>query len=96
MWAAFSRLGAYLAARARAGADRVTLSFGELEALLGRPLPARGRADAGWWRNTARRAAGQADAWAHCWYGWLSVGWEAELDVVAGTVTFRRRDEASP
>jgi hypothetical protein len=88
MWNVFSRLGTYLAGRAHAGERRVTLTFEELEALLGRPLPPRARTVPGWWRN-------QSHPWhatSQPWYGWLSVGWEAEPDLSAGAVTFRRRE----
>ena len=95
MWSAFSRLGDHLAARARTGERRVTLTFGELEGVLGRPLPSRARSAVGWWRNdppTAVRRPGDN----YRWYGWLSVGWEAEPDLLAGAVTFRRRDDEPP
>jgi len=89
MWTMYSRLGAYLAGRARAGEQRVTLTFGQLEELLGRPLPLRARTTPTWWRNASHPWQSSTPPW----YGWLSVGWEAELDVVHGAVTFRRRDD---
>jgi hypothetical protein len=87
MWTAFSRLGTYLAGRGRAGERRVTLTLGELEALLGRPLPRRARVEAAWWRNTSH----PWQAGSPPWYGWLSVGWEAEPDLPRGAVTFCHR-----
>ena len=91
MWNVFSRLGTYLAGRGRAGEPGVTLTFGELEAILGRPLPLRARIDPAWWANTSR--PGQSTPYP--WYGWLSVGWAAEPDLLAGVVTFHRRGDES-
>ena len=89
MWNVFSHLGTYLAGCARAGEQRVTLTFDELEEILGRPLPPRARTVPAWWRNRSYpwRSASPP------WYGWLSVGWEAEPDLPAGVVTFRRQGE---
>ena len=89
MWNVFSRLGTYLADRARVGEQRVTLTFGELEEILGRSLPLQARVDPAWWANTSNPNKTVAGPW----YGWLSVGWEAEPDLPAGVVTFRRRGE---
>ena len=89
MWSAFSRLGTHLAARGRLGLERVTLTFGEMEEILGRPLPLQARIDPAWWANTSRPGQKVPAPW----YGWLSVGWEAEPDLLAGAVTFRRRDD---
>ena len=91
MWNTFARLGTYLAAQGRAGTHRLTLTFGELEAILGRPLPLDARVDPAWWANTSQPNKTVAGPW----YGWLSVGWEAEPDLLHGAVTFRRRGEDS-
>ena len=91
MWSAYSRLGSYLAAQGQAATHHVSLNFGELEEILGRPLPLRARISTAWWTNTSR--PGQSVPYP--WYGWLSVGWEAEPDLLAGAVTFRRRGEDS-
>ena len=89
MWSAFARLGTYLAAQRRGGTHRLTLTFGELEAILGRPLPLRARSDPAWWANTSQPFKTVAAPW----YGWLSVGWEAEPDLPRGVVTFRHRGD---
>jgi hypothetical protein len=46
-------------------ADTVVLTFGQIEDLLGFPLPALARVDPGWWTNAPGDAAGPAfsDAW---------------------------------
>ena len=87
MWSVFSRLGSYLAAQGHAGTGRLTLTFEEVEEILGRPLPLGARRSPAWWTNTSR--PGQSVPYP--WYGWLSVGWEAEPDLAGGAVTFRRR-----
>ena len=85
MWTIFSRLGTHLAQHSRAGAREVTLTFGEIEALLGRRLPQAARTKAAWWQSPPEQhGPGNAR-----WYGWLSVGWAAEPDLGKGTVTFR-------
>ena len=95
MWGTFSRLGSYLAAQGHAGTGRLTLTFGELEEILGRPLPLQARSDPDWWGNNPRSKQGRLGA-TYRWYGWLSVGWEAAADVPGGTVTFRHRRPAAP
>ncbi len=87
MWGAYSRLGTYLAGRARAGVCEVTLTFAQVEALAGRPLPGSARTHAVWWDNEA----GPESVRSYPWYGWVSVGWEAAADVPGGAVTFRYR-----
>ena len=83
MWSAFSRLGSYLAAQGHAGTGCLTLTFGELEAILGRPLPAVARTGRRWWTNNS--GSSQAD------YGWLAAGWQVDtVDRGRQTVTFRK------
>ena len=84
MESAYSRLGKYLD---RVGQRQLTLTFRQLEAVLGRPLPPTARLRPAWWAN----ASDARDHNHHAWYGWLSVGWEACPDVRRGTVTFARR-----
>ena len=91
MWSTFSRLGTYLAAQGQAGTLHLTLTFGELEEILGRPLPLRARIDPAWWTNTSR----PSQTVPAPWYGWLSVGWEAEPNLLHGAVTFSRRSKDS-
>ncbi len=87
MWGAYAQLGSYLAGCARAGAHHVTLTFAQVEGLVGRPLPAFARNHAWWWRNESAPDTIES----YPWYGWLSVGWEAAADVPGGAVTFRYR-----
>jgi DNA-binding transcriptional regulator YiaG len=63
------------------GGDRVTLSFGEIEALLRDPLPASARRRA-WWSN--RRAALPASAWMEAGYQVVDV------DLAGERVSFQR------
>ncbi|MDP9375755.1 MAG: hypothetical protein M3Q65_25555 [Chloroflexota bacterium] len=91
MWGAYSQLGSYLAGRARAGERDVTLLFGDVEVIIGHPLPRRARRHAAWWRNTTLGVRGGYRVEGYHWYGWVSVGWEAAPDVPGGTVTFRYR-----
>jgi hypothetical protein len=78
----YQPLGAYLA---RQPGPTQTLTFREVEAILGRPLPPsastqRGR---GWWTNDPGHS--EAD------YGWLAAGWQVDsVDRDRQTVTFRK------
>jgi 5-methylcytosine-specific restriction protein B len=62
--------------------DRVTLSFGELDSLVG-GLPPSAREHRPWWGN-ARNSAGQAKSWLDA--GWLVDG----VDLLGAKVTFVR------
>lgn len=87
----YDSLGAHLAAQRAAGLARCTLSFGAIEAILGRQLP-----------RTARHPRGHRQWWVglgaglpHAWYGWQRVGWRVEtVDLAAETVTFARTSAA--
>ncbi len=92
MWGAYSRLGGYLAGRARAGVDEVTLTFAQVEALVGHPLPPPARTRAAWWRTVTEPHDAESDPWS----GWLSVGWAAIPDMPGGTVTVRDRRVEAP
>jgi hypothetical protein len=78
----YQPLGAYLA---RQAGPTHTLTFREVEAILGRPLPPSafvGHAW-GWWTNEPGHS--------HADYGWLGVGWEVDtVDRGHQTVTFRK------
>ncbi len=82
----YAPLAEQLAARAAAGERRVTLTFAQVEALIGRPLPAPSRAarrHRPWWHGLGNAP--------HAWYGWQRVGWRVEtVDLAAETVTFAR------
>lgn len=83
----YGALGSHLAAQHAAGLMHRTLSFGAIEAILGRPLPATARhplRHRQWWRSDNA-------AYPHGWYGWQRVGWTvAAVDLAAEAVTFTR------
>lgn len=69
-------------------APKVTMSFSQIERVLGRPLPpsARGDSKRQWWANTDTHSQAKA---------WLAAGRRARLDVASDTVTFvREADDA--
>ena len=70
----------FLILQQAAGAP-VTLSFAQIEALLGTSLPGSARTRAGWWSNRSKGAV-QAAAWMDAGYHVKSV------DLAAGTVQF--------
>ena len=82
MASVYQPLGAYLA---RQPGSTHTLTFREVEAILGRSLPvsATGAHAGTWWTNDPGHS--QAD------YGWLAAGWQvAGVDRGRQTVTFRK------
>ena len=67
----------------RSGQAQLTLTFAEVEAFIGGPLPASARAGRAWWSNRSRGAL-QAEAW-------MSAGYHVvDLDLAAERVTFRK------
>ncbi|HEY0853753.1 MAG TPA: hypothetical protein VGD86_02915 [Devosia sp.] len=63
------------------GSNQVSMTFAEVEVVLGRPLPASARKRTAWWSNNAE---GHVQALA-----WLSASYRtAELDLAAERVTF--------
>jgi DNA-binding transcriptional regulator YiaG len=67
----------------RSGQDEVTLTFAEIETLLGASLPPSARARRGWWSN---RSTGSLQASA-----WMEAGYHVEdLDLEQERVTFRK------
>ena len=67
----------------QAGDDALTMSFDEIEALVG-PLPAAASSSAAWWSTDAGRVSAQARAWTNA-------GREVErVDRHARTVRFSR------
>lgn len=68
---------------AQAETEEVTLSFEEIETLIGRQLPysAKEAHWRQWWANAEANAQSKA---------WLSVGWRAQPNREAGRVLFRR------
>lgn len=66
-----------------ANRSRVTLTFSEIERIIGGPLPASAHEYRAWWSNDTSRQA-QAEQW-------LSAGWRTdEVDQTRGFVTFSR------
>jgi len=64
------------------GEDEITLTYAEIETLLGQELPRSARTHRGWWGN--RKAASQASAW-------MDAGYSMEnLDLDGERVTFRK------
>ncbi len=83
MTSKYDRLADHLAA---IGESVITLTFAEVEAIVGSPLPATARHDKYWWVTTAltRYATPHIRAW------WQA-GYAADRpDFAAETVTFRR------
>lgn len=67
----------------QSGQDEVTLSFSEIEQLLGHQLPGSARKSRAWWSN---RSSGTVQAPA-----WMEAGYHVEeLDLKGEQVTFRK------
>jgi hypothetical protein len=63
--------------------DHVTLSFSEMEEILGFPLPKSARKFRTWWAND--------NTHSHAVNGWLTCGWKVnEIDLVEQYVRFRK------
>ena len=76
----YSPLSRYLARKAQY-TDLVTLSFHQVEGIIGNSLPLIAFQSVEWWKN-GNTAAQQS---------WLNVGWHAEsVDIAKRAVTFRR------
>lgn len=71
------------------GLDRIvehTLSFAQVEQILGRPLPPSARTYQAWWAN--QRGAGHSQA-----HSWMGAGWHScDLDLKAQHVSFKPVD----
>jgi hypothetical protein len=70
--------------------DEVRLGFGEVEKILGVPLPPSAYEHPAWWANNP-------EGHSHC-RAWHDAGWKTEnLNITRRTVTFRRvRKPAGP
>jgi hypothetical protein len=80
----YIRLAAFLAGRPPAE-DRVEMSLGEIEDLVGETLPANAKFPS-WWRNDDRRMHARA---------WLTAGWEVvEMKGDDPKVVFSRRPDS--
>jgi hypothetical protein len=65
-------------------ASTVVLTFGQMEALLGRALPDEARVDRNWWTETGPRVNRCSDAWT-------ATRRTATPNLLAQTVAFERR-----
>jgi hypothetical protein len=65
-------------------ASTVVLTFLEMEALLGRPLPTVAHREQAWWTGASTDGSRQAEAWT-------MAGRTAQPNFVDGTVVFERR-----
>ncbi|WP_426616076.1 DUF7662 domain-containing protein [Bradyrhizobium sp. McL0616] len=63
----------------------VRLTFAEIEAILGRPLPASAHKFSAWWGNESSRKAGHTQSKA-----WLLAGFEARVSLTRKAVEFHR------
>ena len=70
-------------------ADSVVLTFGQLEDLLGFPLPDSSRVQQEWWTGTDRDAGKSS-----CSDAWILAGRTAKPNLLARTVAFERRIES--
>ena len=76
----YRALGGYLT---RQPGPSCALSFREIEACLGRPLPPTAGVRRDWWRNR------HVDS--HAYHGWLAAGWRiVSVDLERQLVTFRK------
>ena len=76
----YQPLGAYLA---RQPGPTCVLTFREIEAFLGRPLPPVASTRRSWWSNHPSHP--------QAYHGWLAAGWRIETaDLARQLVTFRR------
>jgi hypothetical protein len=71
---------------AKHGGEYLTLTFMEIEELLGELLPASARSHLAWWANTK---SDPTHSWAN---RWTAAGWHARADLPHGRVTFSRHD----
>jgi hypothetical protein len=83
----YDKLAAHLAARSE---PRLMLTFAELEAIVGEPLPLSARHVSQWWHSTDHRRSRHG-------FAWRTAGWQLEhVDVYAETVTFVRVESTAP
>jgi len=86
-----SRYDALAAHLQRQPGTRYTMSFANIERVIGHPLPPSfkpgHRVFRQWWQNSYAPTSSHVQA--RC--GWIAAGWEVDsLDPVLGSVTFRR------
>jgi hypothetical protein len=76
----YDALGAWLAKQSQ---SRVELSFSQIEAILGDPLPRSARRHQAWWANEESVDTRHVQC-----RSWLTEGWQASANLAAETVTF--------
>jgi hypothetical protein len=77
----YATLGSYLRGR---GSDSISVSFAEVEQILGAPLPASARTHRSWWSNNPENNVATRE--------WLAAGYQTErVDLRGGKVVFRRQ-----
>jgi hypothetical protein len=66
-------------------ADRLVLTFAQIEDLIGFPLPSQARSERGWWDDggSATRRSDQSAAW-------IQAGRRASVNMSSQCVTFER------
>jgi len=80
----YAALGRYLH---ETGKDTVSISFAEIERILGVALPASARRHRAWWSNNPENNVATRE--------WLEAGYETEqVDIARGRLVFRRRRSA--
>lgn len=76
----YSKLGVYLQSNTN---DIVKLTLGEVEEILGFPLPQSAREHQAWWANSGH-------SHTHAIDGWLNIGWKARVDLSSQVVVFTK------
>lgn len=82
-----SKYGALADYLRRQSGPRHTMSFAQIEALIGTPLPISSRIHGAWWGNDRSPDSQHTQAKR----GWLAADWEVEsFDPIRQSVTFRK------
>ncbi len=78
----YDALNRDLISKANAGERNVSMTFSEIERILGDPLPASARKYRPWWGNEKAEGRSQARAW-------MDAGWKiGHVDINSEQVTF--------
>jgi hypothetical protein len=82
-----SKYGALAEYLRRQSGPRHSMSFAEIEALIGTPLPVSSRTWSAWWSNDRSPDSSHVQSK----HGWLAAGWEVDsFDLSQQIVTFRK------
>ena len=76
---------------AQSGADEVSLTFRQVEVILGFPLPDSARRHRPWWANETPSETRHTHSLA-----WTTAGWDATPNLSAGTVCFSKKSTRRP